>query len=117
MDAKKALARQIVADFHGEAAGREAEDRWVRRFSERSQEEAPEVPMPPTEGEVPLSRLLVGRGLAASRKEAERLLGQGAVSLDGQKVSEPALRLALLPGQSLLVKVGKLKLERWMVVS
>ena len=80
MDAKKGLARRIVADFHGEAAGQEAQDRWVRRFSERSQEQAPEIPMAPTEGEVALTRLLVDRGLAASRKEAERLIGQGAVS-------------------------------------
>jgi tyrosyl-tRNA synthetase len=115
MDAKKALARQIVSDFHGAAASREAEERWVRRFSERSQEEAPEVAVAPTDGEVPLSRLLVDRGLAASRKEAERLIGQGAVSLDGQKAGDPALRLSLQAGQSLLVKVGKLKLERWVV--
>ena len=71
--------------------------------------------MAPTEGEVHLTRLLVERGLAASRKEAERLVAQGAVSLDGQKALDPALRLALRSGQSLLVKVGKLKLERWVV--
>ncbi len=115
MDAKKALARQIVSDFHGAAAGREAEERWVRRFSERSQAEAPEVSLPPTDGEVPLARLLVDRGLAASRKEAERLIAQGAVSLDGQKAGDPSHRLALRSGDTLLVKVGKLKLERWMV--
>ncbi|MBP1771865.1 MAG: tyrosyl-tRNA synthetase [Holophagaceae bacterium] len=115
MDAKKTLARQIVSDFHGSAAGREAEERWVRRFSERSQVEAPEVAMAATGGEVPLTRLLVERGLAASRKEAERLMGQGAVSLDGQKVTDAALRLELRPGQSLLMKVGKLKLERWVI--
>jgi tyrosyl-tRNA synthetase len=115
MDAKKALARQIVADFHGAAAGREAEERWIRRFSERNQEEAPAIAMAPTEGEVHLTRLLVERGLAASRKEAERLVGQGAVSLDGAKALDPALRLALRSGQSVLVKVGKLKLERWVV--
>jgi tyrosyl-tRNA synthetase len=115
MEAKKALARQIVSDFHGAAAGLEAEERWIRRFSERNQEQAPEVAVPATAGEVPLTRLLVERGLAASRKEAERLIGQGAVSLDGQKATDPALRLALQRGQSLLVKVGKLKLERWVV--
>lgn len=115
MDAKKALARQIVADFHGATAGREAEERWVRRFSERSQAEAPEVAMGPTDGDVALTRLLVERGLAASRKEAERLMLQGGVSLDGQKVADPTLRVTLCAGQSVLVKVGKLKLERWVV--
>ncbi|WP_306589581.1 tyrosine--tRNA ligase [Geothrix sp. 21YS21S-4] len=115
MDAKKALARQIVADFHGPEAGREAEARWIQRFSERSQDQAPEVAIAGTEDEVPLTRLLVDRGLAGSRKEAERLVAQGAVSLDGQKVADPALRMRLLSGQSVLVKVGKLKLERWVV--
>jgi len=115
MDAKKGLALEIVAQFHGPAAAAEAAERWVRRFSERSTEDAPEVRVPATEGEVPLSRLLVERGLAGSRKEAERLLQQGAVSLDGQKVGDPGLRLALCAGQQLLVRVGKLKLQRWRV--
>ena len=71
--------------------------------------------MKATEGEVPLTRLLTDRGLAASRKEAERLISQGAVSLDGEKVSDPSFRLALKTSMDLLVKVGKLKLERWKV--
>ena len=96
-------------------AGREAEERWIRRFSERSQEQAPDIAMAATEAEVQLSRLLVDRGLAASRKEAERLISQGAVSLDGQKAADPALRLRLHSGTSVLVKVGKLKLERWVI--
>lgn len=115
MDAKKALAGEIVAQFHGAAEADAAAGRWVRRFSERSTEDAPEVEVPATEGEVPLSRLLVEHGLAASRKEAERLLQQGAVSLDGAKVADPALRLALAAGDGLLVRVGKLKLQRWVV--
>ena len=78
-------------------------------------DEAPEMAVEATEGDVPLSRLLVDRGLAASRKEAERLLQQGAVSLDGEKVSDAASRLVLKPGMSLLVRVGKLKLQRWVV--
>ena len=114
MDAKKALACQIVADFHGPEAAREAEDHWIRRFSERRQDEAPEVRVAATEG-TPLTRLLVDRGLASSRKEAERLIVQGGVSLDGMKSTDPTLRLSLHSGQTLLVKAGKLKLERWVV--
>ncbi|MBI4913499.1 MAG: tyrosine--tRNA ligase [Acidobacteria bacterium] len=115
MEAKKALGREIVGQFHGAAAGREAEERWVRRFSERTLGDAPEVEVPPTDGAVPLVKLLVERGLAASRKEAERLVQQGAVTLDGLKVEDPGLRLGLLPGSRHLVKVGKLRLERWVV--
>lgn len=115
MDAKKALARQIVCDFHGPEAADRALEGWIRRFSERKTEDAPSVPVAPTEGEVPLARLLVERGLAGTRKEAERLIQQGAVSLQGEKVSDPSFRLALKESMDLLVKVGKLKLERWIV--
>ncbi len=115
MDAKKGLAREIVAQFHGLAEAAAAEERWVRRFSERKVDDAPEVAVAATAGEVPLSRLLVERGMAASRKEAERLMAQGAVSLDGQKVSDAQHRVDLRSGDTVLVRAGKLKLERWVV--
>ncbi|MBS1766303.1 MAG: tyrosine--tRNA ligase [Acidobacteria bacterium] len=115
MDAKKGLAKRIVADFHGAAAAEAAQEAWIRRFSERKTEEAPEVAVDATEGEVLLAKLLVERGLAASKKEAERLIAQGAVSLEGEKISDPSFRMALKTSMKLLVKVGKLKLERWVV--
>jgi tyrosyl-tRNA synthetase len=115
MDSKKALAREIVGQFHGQAEAKAAEERWTRRFSERSVENAPEVPVPATAGPEPLAKLLAERGLAGSRKEAERLIQQGAVSLDGEKVSDPRLALELRSGSAVLVKAGKLKLQRWVV--
>ena len=115
MDAKKALAQEIVAQFHDAAAAQEAQDRWVKRFSERSVEDAPEVEVSATEGEVLLSKLLVEQGMAASRKEAERLIQQGAVSLDGEKMTDVSLRMALRSGERVLVRAGKLKLQRWIV--
>jgi tyrosyl-tRNA synthetase len=115
MDAKKALAREIVGQFHGAREAGLAEERWVKRFSERSAEDVPEIRVAATGGAEPLARLLVERGLAGSRKEAERLLQQGAVSLDGEKVVDPRLALELRPGTAVLVRVGKLKLQRWVV--
>lgn len=115
MDAKKGLAQAIVGQFHGFPEAALAGDRWIKRFSERQTSDAPEVSVDPTEGEIQLARLLVEQGLASSRKEAERLIAQGAVSLDGEKVSDPSFRLALKTAMKLLVKVGKLKLQRWVV--
>lgn len=115
MEAKKALAREIVAQFHGAAAAREAEERWVRRFSERNLEAAPETTVAPTAEPVLLTKLLLEHGLVSSRKEAERLIQQGAVSLDGERVSDVQLRVHLRSGESLLVRAGKLKLQRWRV--
>jgi len=109
------LAREIVDQFHGAGEGRLAEERWVKRFSERSVEDVPEVAVPATSRPEPLAKLLVERGMAGSRKEAERLIQAGAVSLDGQKVADPRLDLALRPGDAVLVRVGKLKLQRWVV--
>jgi tyrosyl-tRNA synthetase len=115
MDAKKALAREIVTQFHGAAQASAAAERWVKRFSERKLDDAPEVEVAATAGPEPLAKHLVERGMAASRKEAERLLQQGAVSLDGEKVCEARLTVDLRPGTALLVRVGKLKLQRWVV--
>jgi len=115
MDAKKALAAEIVRQFHGATEAEATQERWIRRFSERKVDDAPDVEVPATDGEAMLAKLLVERGMAASRKEAERLIGQGAVSLDGEKVVDPSFRLALKASMKLLVKVGKLKLERWVV--
>lgn len=115
MDAKKALAREITAQFHGDAVARDAEERWIRRFSERKLEDAPIVEVRPTNEEAPLARLLVEQGMAASRKEAERLLSQGAISVDGQKISDGKARVWLREGDDLLVRAGKLKLQRWVV--
>jgi tyrosyl-tRNA synthetase len=114
MDAKKALAREIVGQFHGAQAAGSAEDAWVKRFSERSVEDVPEIGVTAA-GPQPLARLLVDRSLAGSRKEAERLIQQGAVSLDGEKVADPRQLLTLEPGAAVLVRVGKLKLQRWVV--
>jgi len=115
MDAKKALAREIVGQFHGAEAGRAAEDGWVKRFSERSVEDVPELQVAATAGPEALAKLLVDRGLAGSRKEGERLIQQGAVSLDGEKVMNQRQTLELRPGMAVLVRVGKLKLQRWVV--
>jgi tyrosyl-tRNA synthetase len=115
MAAKKSLARTIVSQFHGAREAELAEERWVKRFSERKLDDAPEVAVPAMAAPEPLTRLLVDHGLAGSRKEAERLIQQGAVSLDGEKVADPRFTLELRSGSSLLVRAGKLKLQRWMV--
>jgi tyrosyl-tRNA synthetase len=115
MEAKRGLAREIAAQFHGAAEARKAEEKWVKRFSERKAEDAPIENLAATSEEVPISRLLVDRGMASSRKEAERLISQGAVSIDGQKISDSHAKIWLRQGDDLLVRSGKLKLQRWVV--
>jgi len=115
MDAKKGLAREIVGQFHGPAEAEAAQERWVRRFSERILEDAPECFLPTSHGSLPLVKLLQEMRMVDSVKEAQRMIQQRAVTLDGVKVTDPRMNLDLHPGGSFLVKVGKLKLQRWVV--
>jgi tyrosyl-tRNA synthetase len=111
MEAKLALARFIVARSHGEEAAVRAEEhfsRVVRRGE--APEDVPEAPLP--EGELlHLPRLLAEHGLAASTSEARRLIGQGAVRLDDQVVSELDVPRDRLEGA--LVQAGKRRFMRF----
>jgi tyrosyl-tRNA synthetase len=113
---KLALAREIVARYHGEAAGAEAERAFEAQFARREvPEEIEEFSIPPDEGSdtVLLSRALAKLGLSASGTEARRLIGQGGVSLEGEKITDAN---AALPKGTHLLKVGKRRFARVTVV-
>ena len=111
MVVKKRLAYEIVAQFHGARAAREAEGYFAKVFQKR---EAPEggvtikVPtatvsitgIPPT-----ITAELTKVGLTKSRSEARRLLAQGAIEVDGKPVTEDIDVSTLKPGS--IIKVGK----------
>jgi tyrosyl-tRNA synthetase len=110
MDVKKRLAREIVAQFHGEGAASEAEDGWGRTFQQR---EAPNeaIDVPAGNGVIDLVGLLVENGLASSKAEARRLIHQGAVELDGEKIpADQSSHLAVAPGS--VIRVGKHRFVR-----
>ncbi len=117
MDAKRALAREIVRQFHGRELALAAEGQWVQFFSERKRDESTAIQrvVQPTEGEEPLSKLLVREGLYVSNKEAQRKIGEGAIQIDGEKVTDIHLRVRLAPGDRLLLKAGKLNFYQWIV--
>src|SRR6185503_19517038 len=82
---KQELARRIVADYHGEAAAREAEAEFERIFAGGGvPDDVPEVRVDAT---APLYKVIVSAGLSASNNDARRLVTQGAVSIDGEVVS------------------------------
>jgi tyrosyl-tRNA synthetase len=88
MTAKKQLAERIVERFYDAATARREFDQFERRFQRRElPEEVPVVDWPEgTEGAVPLVRAMVVAGLVASNSEARRLIRQGAVRVDGQRI-------------------------------
>ncbi len=91
MELKKRLACELVAQFHDVDAAREAEGHFERTVQGGGlPEDMPEHALPPTEAlaGMRLSRLLVDAGLASSAGEARRLISQGAVQVDGERVSE-----------------------------
>jgi tyrosyl-tRNA synthetase len=108
-DAKRRLGREIVALYHGEQAGQEADDYFIKTFSQKQQPvEAEEVSIPPDciqDGEVNLPALLATLGLAKSNGQAKDLINAGAVSLDGEKTTSLRLPPTDLRGKTL--KVGK----------
>jgi len=114
--AKRALAWQIVAQFHGPAAADRAAAHFDRVHRERAVPEAvPEVVVPAAElvdadGRVWLPRLLVRAGLAGSTSEAGRLLEEGAIAVDEERVTDRATRLPA-PGTYLLRR-GKRRFAR-----
>ena len=91
MELKKRLARELVAQFHDVEAAREAERHFERTVQGGGEpEDMPEHALPPAEtlAGMRLSRLLVDAGLAGSAGEARRLISQGAVQIDGERVSD-----------------------------
>lgn len=109
MDAKKRLAREIVTIYHGSAASLEAEEKWIRQFSKREiPDEMPDIILPGeevTDGQIRIDRLVVSAGFAKSNGEARRLVEQGGVTYDGEKVSDP---MAMVPvKEGAVLKVGR----------
>jgi tyrosyl-tRNA synthetase len=85
-EAKKILADAATTMLHGEDAAREAADTARRTFEEGAAGEA--LPTLKVSGEIGLVDALVGLGLAASKKEARRLIDQGGAKVDGEAASE-----------------------------
>ncbi len=90
MEAKKELAELIVERFCGESTGRIARDKFERRFQRRELVDVPQREWPTDAPEsLPLPHFLSACGLTSSNAEARRLVLQGAVRLDGNRVSSP----------------------------
>jgi tyrosyl-tRNA synthetase len=106
--AKDELGKAIVARYHGQAAADAAAEHFRRVFSEKK---APEdMPVVDLASPTPLAAFLAQAGLASSKGDARRLVEQGAVSLDGAKLSDPAA--AFDPKDGAVLKVGKLRYAR-----
>ncbi len=94
MEAKKRLAERLVARFHGAEAAEGARKAFERVFSQREvPEEIPEFALPGHEQPILEALLLIGA--APSKSEAKRLVTQGAVLIDGMRVTDPRSTVSL----------------------
>jgi len=141
MDAKMKLAAQVVADFHDDAAGRAAAENFQRVFRDRQvpeqlQEfkasrlgerfiviskklgELVELGQPQEispVGKERWTKLLALSGNAASTAEAERLIKQNALEINGQIMTDPAARIDFNVPAEYVVRLGKKKFFRLVV--
>jgi tyrosyl-tRNA synthetase len=114
-DIKVRFAKEIVARFHGSGAAAQAHERFVAQFQRH------EIPADMAEREVPTAtasitvmQAMKGAELTASTSEAIRLIKQGAVAIDGERVRDPKQELAA--GANVVFKVGKRRYARVKVV-
>ena len=108
MEAKRTLAKLIIADFHDAAAAEKAEQEFRRVFSERQAPTDIEEKQLPASAEPQLvSKIIIAAGLAPTNKEAQRLIAQGGVLLDDVKVDDVRKSIDATAGKSYQLKVGK----------
>jgi tyrosyl-tRNA synthetase len=117
MDVKMRLAREVVSGFHGSDAAQKAFDNFQHVFRDRqAPQEAPVKNLPVGPPQM-IKNLLATLGLAASVREAERLVKQRAVDVDGQLVEDPRKEIDLSHPRNFLLRAGKKKFVRVVVAS
>ena len=115
MEAKQALASLIVAQYHGEEAGRQARVAFRQKFQEREFPNEPDVCVALTMADLHEGRtiglvdLVAKTGLVPSKSEARRLIIQGGLEVDEQKQSDAKAVISIVAGRTYRLKVGRRK--------
>lgn len=110
-DVKIALAVELVSRFHGPAAGEAAQADFIARFQRGAMpDEMPEIAVPVGSGGLTIAQILRQAGLTSSTSESLRMIEQGGVRLNGERVSDKGL--VLQPGDPVVLQVGKRKFAR-----
>lgn len=109
-DVKARFAKEIVARFHDRSAADEAEAEFEQRFRHGVlPEDMPEIELA-LGGETSFAQLLKLAGLVESTSDANRLIEQGGVKIDGERLSDRALKA--VRGRTYVIQVGKRKFAR-----
>ena len=109
-DTKILLAKEIITRYHSEAAAEQAHQDFVQRFQKNAiPDDLPEVTLNAGAEGIGIANLLKDAGLVASTSEALRMIKQGAVKVDGDKLEDGKLQVQ--PGQA-VYQVGKRKFAK-----
>ena len=106
-DVKILLAKEIIARFHDDTAADAAEQEFINRFQKGAMPD--DMPECTFEGEIGLANLLKEAGLVASTSEANRMVQQGGVKIDGEKVEDAKL---VISASTAVYQVGKRKFAK-----
>lgn len=109
-DVKIALAKEIIARFHDDLAAEAAHESFIQRFQKGAiPDDIPELEIVAGEG-IGIANLLKEAGLVSSTSDAMRMIKQGAVKLDSEKIEDT--RLQLSAGMTGVFQVGKRKFAK-----
>ncbi len=110
-DIKFRLGEEMVARFHGKAAATRAREDFIARFQQGAMpDEIPEVSVVPRDAGLPIANLLKDAGLVKSTSDALRLIDQGGVRIDGERVEDRGLSIPA--GTVHVFQVGKRRFMR-----
>ena len=110
-DIKYELGLELVARFHGDVAAQQAQASFVKRFrGGETPEDIEEFSLESTDGVLGIADILRSAGLVASNSEAFRMIQQGAVKVDGEKIVDRTL--VIESGSRHILQVGKRKFAR-----
>ncbi len=110
-DVKFRLAGEIVARFHSQSAAEAAQQEFIDRFRKGAMpEEIAEVTLHAESGVLQIANLIKDAGLTQSTSDALRMIRQGAVKIDGEKVNDT--KLAIKSGSTHIYQIGKRRFAR-----
>ena len=110
-DIKIQLAKELIARFHDDKSAELAEENFINQFQKKNiPVEIEELSIIISEDSIPLVNLLKESGMTSSTSEAMRMIQQGAVRIDEDKVSDP--KLLISAGTSAIYQVGKRKFKK-----
>ena len=110
-DIKFKLAEEIIKRFHDQKSADAARQDFIQRFQKGAlPDDIPEKSVTCIDGKIAIGNLLKDAGLVSSTSEAMRMIKQGAVKIDANRIEDPKLQITL--GSSHVFQVGKRKFAK-----